>query len=119
MDPHHTWTADATMRYLSAYPLPRTFTWPHRDEGERPVWPTHGAVTAYGKWLRETPYFPGLFELAHDLLEDAPDEFDAEWLPAEIDVVRKKFATELPRPGEHLAHKLRRLRPAKDQPSLF
>lgn len=114
------WTSDATMRYLNALPLPRTFTWPHRDDGkERPVTPAHGTVTAYGKWLRETPYFPGLFELIHDVLVAAPEEFDAEWLPAELQRTRDRFKAE-PRPlGEHLAHQLRRLRPSANQPTFF
>jgi len=116
----HTWTGDATMRFLNACPLPRTFTWPHRDDGkDRPVTPAHGTVTAYGKWLRETPYFPGLFELAHDLLAAAPDEFDAEWLPIELARIRKKFEPEPAKAGEHLAHKLRRLLPAANQPTFF
>ena len=62
------WTRDATMRYLNEYPLPRDFKWPHRDGGWREVWPTHRAITAYGKWLRETPYFQGLFELIHAIV---------------------------------------------------
>lgn len=115
-----TWTNDATMRYLNAVPLPRTFTWPHRDDTtDRPVTPAHGAVTAYGKWLRETPYFPGLFELIHDLIAAAPEEFDADWLPAELQRTRARFAAEQLRPGEHLAHQLRRLRPMANQPTFF
>lgn len=115
-----TWTGDMTMRYLNAYPLPRSFTWPHRDDDkDRAVMPAHGTVTGYGKWLRETPYFPGLFELATDLLAAAPDEFDAEWLPLELNRVRTRFKNEATRPGEHLAHKLRRLLPAANQATFF
>lgn len=115
-----TWTIDATMRYLNALPLPRTFTWPHRDDGkERPVMPAHGTVIAYGKWLRETPYFPGLFELIHDVLANAPDEFDAQWLPAELLRTRERFKAEPHRPGEHLGHQLRRLRPTSNQVTFF
>jgi hypothetical protein len=114
------WTGDATMRYLNAFPLPRTFTWPHRDDGkDRSVAPAHGTVTAYGKWLRETPYFPGLFELAHDILASAPEEFDAEWLPLELLNARKKFSDHPGRDGEHLAHKIRRHLSAAHQPTLF
>lgn len=112
------WTRDATMRYLNARPLPRTFMWPHRDADDnkdRPVWPVHGSVIGYGKWLREVPYFPGLFELVHDVLAAAPDEFNAEWLPFELQRVREKFANEPARAGEHLAHKIRRLMPAANQ----
>lgn len=107
------------MRALNAVPLPTAFTWPHRDGGEQAVRPVHGAVIGYGKWLRETPYFPGLFELAHDLLAAAPAEFDADWLPTELQRVREKFGAEPGRAGEHLAQKLRRLMPPADQPTLF
>lgn len=75
------------MRYLNANPLPMSFRWKHRDfpEGpERPVQPSHKSVAAYGKWLRETPYFQGLFELVHAVLEAAPELGDCEWLAEEI-----------------------------------
>jgi hypothetical protein len=78
------WTRDATMRYLNANPLPASFRWTHRDGGERAVQPSHRLVTGYGKWLRETPYFQGLFELIHDLLEQVSEVGDGEWLAAEI-----------------------------------
>jgi len=107
------------MRYLNAYPLPDSLTWPHRDGGERPVRPSHGMVIGNGKWLRETPYFPGLFELCHDILEEAPEELGTEWLPAQIEAARKKFEPEASGPGEALAHKIRRLRLPSNQPSLF
>jgi hypothetical protein len=82
-----TWNKDATMAYLNANPLPVTFKWHHRDDPKgstRPVMPSHKNVTAYGKWLRETPYFPGLFEEIHEALAAAPDLGDAEWLAAEL-----------------------------------
>lgn len=117
---HRPWTLDATMRCLNEHPLPATVQWPHRDDGkDHAVRPSHGAVTGYGKWLRETPYFPGLFELVYELLKDAPDEFDAEWLPAELARVRAKFESEPARPGEHLAQKIRRVMPPANQPTLF
>jgi hypothetical protein len=79
-----TWTRDDTMAYLKANPLPREFTWQHRDGGRRAVQPSHSSVENYGKWLRETPYFQGLFELCHDILAAAPDLGDADWLAAEL-----------------------------------
>lgn len=113
------WHLDATMRYLNAYPLPSDFRWPHRDGGERDVRPTHTMVNGYGKWLRETPYFPGLFELCHDIMEEAPDDLTPDWLPAQIATLREKFAEETGTPGEHLAHKIRRLRAPSNQITLF
>jgi hypothetical protein len=84
------WSKDHTQDYLTANPLPPGFLWPHRDHrhedngGLRPVQPSHSQVTAYGKWLRETPYFPGLFERIHAILTAAPDLGDAEWLAASL-----------------------------------
>jgi hypothetical protein len=78
------WSRDDTMKYLNANPLPRTFRWTHRDGGEREVQPAHRAVTGYGKWLRETPYFQGLFELIHAILEMKEELGDAVWLVEEI-----------------------------------
>jgi len=71
------WTADDTATYLKEFPLPSDFVWSHRDGQRRPVVPTHSYLRGgYGKWLRETPYFPGLFELVHEILvrsgEDLP-----------------------------------------------
>lgn len=78
------WTRDHTMLYLNSNPLPLSFKWTHRDGGERPVQPSHRSVTGYGKWLRETPYFQGLFELIHDILEPLDEVGDGEWLAAQI-----------------------------------
>jgi len=81
------WTRDHTMRFLNANPLPQGFRWKHRDypDGpERPVQPSHKTITAYGKWLRETPYFQGLFELVHATLCHSVDLGDAEWLAEEV-----------------------------------
>lgn len=113
------WPADATMRYLNSAPLPETFTWPHRDGGDRPVRPVHHAVAGYGKWLRETPYFPGLFELVHDLLETAPVRLEASWLPEQLLSARHKHEAAEGPPSEYLAHKIRRLRRGVGQPTLF
>lgn len=114
------WTLDASMRFLNAFPLPETFAWPHRDAGrDQPVWPRHTVVTGYGKWLRETPYFPGLFELAHEALRGAPDELDADWLANELARLRGRYETEPSRTGEALAHKIRRLMPRAEAPTLF
>ncbi len=90
-----TWTRDATMVYLNANPLPATLRWHHRDDPpgvDRPVMPSHSNVRGYGKWLRETPYFQGLFELAHAILEDAADLGDADWLAREIQARAKARA---------------------------
>lgn len=89
-DTSNTWGKDLTQEYLTANPLPVGFKWPHRDYkheddgGLREVKPSHKEVTAYGKWLRETPYFPGLFELIHEILSASEDLGDAEWLAAEL-----------------------------------
>ena len=69
------WTPDDTMACLSAYPLSPAFKWTHRDGGEKPVQPSHTHLKGgYGKWLRETPYFPGLFEDIHAILARLPDD---------------------------------------------
>ena len=119
MIPASSWSRDATMRYLNAVPLPAEFAWPHRDGGDYKVRPVHAAVIGYGKWLRETPYFPGLFELVHDLLAAAPQELDVGWLPCELQRLRARYEAEPGQPGEHLAQKIRRLNAAPDQPTLF
>lgn len=62
-----TWTQEDSIDYLTLNPLPADFVWKNRDGKMAEVRPTY-SVTNYGKWLHETPYFPGLFELIHDLL---------------------------------------------------
>lgn len=95
-DTANVWTKDHTQEYLDWNPLPVGFKWPHRDfrdqadGGLRDVQPSHKQVTGYGKWLRETPYFPGLFEVAHRILAEAPDLGDAEWLAAELTTRRPR-----------------------------
>jgi len=78
------WEKANTERYLTANPLPLTFTWLADDGVERPVRPRHTTVTSYGKWLHETPYFPGLFELIHRVLVNTPQVGDCDWLAAEL-----------------------------------
>lgn len=97
------WSKHDTQAFLQANPLPRGFKWPHRDHqldpdgGLRAVQPSQASVENYGKWLRETPYFPGLFELVHDILAAAPDLGDADWLAAEL-VKRRTTAARTPEP---------------------
>jgi hypothetical protein len=76
------WTDEDVMRWLDDFPLPADFTWTRvdrtKDTKEKietpntPVRPAHHGV-AYGKWLRETPYFPGLFERARDIIRAIPE----------------------------------------------
>jgi hypothetical protein len=63
--PADEWSREDTRDFLTANPLPSDFVWPHRDGGKRPVQPVYRVTGGYGKWLSETPYFPGLFELIH------------------------------------------------------
>lgn len=69
------WTKDNTRDYLSAFPLPADFMWPGKDGSLRAVCPSY-SITDYGKWLRETPNYPGLFDACHEALihfgEDLP-----------------------------------------------
>lgn len=119
------WDRNCTMRYLNEYPLPKdTFLWPHRDGGERPVWPVHSVITDYGKWLRETPYFPGLFELIHDMVSNiialTPDQLgNGAWLAEELAALRQKHADIEEKPGQSIAHQLRKRLPVPGQASLF
>jgi hypothetical protein len=89
-----TWSKDDTHAYLKANPLPLEFRWPHRDHrdeedgGLRRVQPSHKSISDYGKWLRETPYFPGLFERVHEILAAAQDLGDADWLAGELNTWR-------------------------------
>lgn len=61
------WTKDDTQAFLTAFPLPTTFSWPGRDGKLHAVCPKY-QIHGYGKWLRETPYYPGLFEAVHEVL---------------------------------------------------
>lgn len=68
------WTHADTMAYLDENPTPVDFTWFHKnkDAHGRPILavvkPKYTLSGGFGKWLHDTPYFPGLFELIHDLL---------------------------------------------------
>lgn len=115
------WTREDTKNYLNRYPLPVEFKWPHVDGGERSVYPVHSEVIGYGKWLKETPNFPGLFELVHELIDRASDAtpISPEWIAAEIVALRKKHPDARPRAGESIAHALRRMLPLAGQATLF
>ena len=63
----HVWTADDTKEYLDSNPLPVGFTWKHKDGEHRLVQPSY-KIESYGKWLRESPNFQGLFEEIHRLI---------------------------------------------------
>jgi hypothetical protein len=86
------WDDIATEGWLTEYPLPADFTWQDRYGRERAVLPSYRIKGGYGKWLAETPYFPGLFELIHKILARAPSDqpLTAEWLVAELDEYRPK-----------------------------
>lgn len=92
------WTYADTAAYLKANPLPADFLWrkneptKHLPLAQQPlagVRPTY-AVADYGKWLRETPYFPGLFELIHDLLFSHPGLPDVATLAAQLTQIRRE-----------------------------
>lgn len=84
------WDDIASEGWLTEYPLPIEFTWPDRYGHERRVLPTYKLKGGYGKWLAETPYFPGLFELCHRILARAPANqvLTPEWLVAELNKYR-------------------------------
>lgn len=88
LDPQSTWTPDDTLEYLSANPLPKNFVWKHKHAGLVPVQPTY-AVADYGKWLRETPNFQGLFELIHAQIMSAGAKLpDIQTITAQLDEIR-------------------------------
>jgi hypothetical protein len=92
------WTHRDTMDYLTANPLPVDFVWRHRDDppsakANKPVHPKY-VVEHYGKWLHDTPYFPGLFELIHDILFHAPT------LPSTAGLVEQLVAIRREREGQ-------------------
>ncbi len=68
------WTHADTMAYLDDNALPVDFQWFHKNKSPdgKPllavVLPKYRISGGFGKWLHDTPYFPGLFELIHDLL---------------------------------------------------
>lgn len=116
------WTREDTKALLNDLrKLPDDFKWPHVDGGERAVRPVHGAVIGFGKWLKETPNFPGLYELIHELIVRAPNDMliTPDWIATELMALRKKHPDARPRPNEALAHALRRLLPLPGQATLF
>lgn len=62
------WTKDDTEAFLTEFPLPASFTWPGKDGKALAVCPKYTLHGGYGKWLRETPYYPGLFDAVHTVL---------------------------------------------------
>ncbi len=86
------------MAYLAANPLPADFAWFHRDglptdptKGLRPVLPSYRIHAGYGKWLHDTPYFPGLFELIHDLLFHSGSTLpDTITLTGQLDAIKRE-----------------------------
>ena len=62
------WTKDDTVDYLNRYPLPTSFPWPGKDGKLITVSPSYTIKHGYGKWLHDTPYYPGLFDAIHDTL---------------------------------------------------
>lgn len=75
------WTDKDVEEWLNDFPLPADFTWTRVDRTkdtkekietpDTPVRPAHRGI-GYGKWLRETPYFPGLFEQVRDIILAVP-----------------------------------------------
>jgi len=86
------WTHVQTEGWLTEYPLPVDFLWPDRYGKPRPVLPTYRTKFGYGKWLMDTPYFPGLFEEIHGILARAPGDLvlTPEWLATQLDLRRPK-----------------------------
>lgn len=76
------WNDDDVERWLNDFPLPADFRWTRTDRTKDTkekiltpdtlVMPSHRGVS-YGKWLRETPYFPGLFEMVRDIIQALPE----------------------------------------------
>ncbi len=84
------WKPADTIEYLRLNPLPADFVWRHNNGENATVKPTYN-VANYGKWLAETPYFPGLFELIHDLLFSAGSRLpDTLTLTAQLAAIRKE-----------------------------
>ena len=89
------WTPDDTERWLKEFPLPVDFRWERvekNSDGSRRVTPGAAVLPdyriskGYGFWLRTTPYFPGLFEEIHDILQRVPEDqpISPEWLAAQL-----------------------------------
>ncbi len=86
------WDAVNTEGWLTEFPLPPDFYWPDRYGKERSPMPSYRIKGGYGKWLAETPYFPGLFELIHRILARAPSDqpLTIEWLIDELNKYRPR-----------------------------
>jgi hypothetical protein len=81
-----------TEGWLNDYPLPCEFVWLDRYGKARRVLPTYRIKGGYGKWLRETPYFPGLFEEIHHIIALTPSDtvMTPEWLATQLDARRPR-----------------------------
>lgn len=90
------WTQIQTEGFLTEFPLPASFMWPDRYGKERSPMPKYRVSGGYGKWLRETPYFPGLFELVHDILVRAPEDavLTPEWVADRLNEHRRAQAAQ-------------------------
>ena len=68
------WSHQDSVEWLNreGVPLfPDCLLWPDDRDVIRLVAPAHPCLKGgYGKWLKDTPYFPGLFELVHGLVAD-------------------------------------------------
>ncbi len=66
------WSKGDSVEWINVHATPLFadhLRWPDRDKKTRRVEPAHGHLKGgYGKWLAETPHFPGLFELIHGLV---------------------------------------------------
>ncbi len=61
------WASTETEAWLSKHPLPDSFRWPVNGQLVT-VRPVHSLRGSFGRWVRETPYFPGLFDACHTVL---------------------------------------------------
>jgi hypothetical protein len=91
------WSQNDTEEFLNIEPLPAGFKWrltKSTSRGDRgalvDVQPAHRDLS-YGKWLRETPYFQGLFELVHQVVIDAGAELpSADEIAARLNTIRQE-----------------------------
>lgn len=97
------WSRDDTEEWLTIEPLPAGFQWRLTKSSSRAargelvdVQPSHPDL-AYGKWLRETPYFQGLFELVHQVVVEAGDKLPTpEEVAAQLNRIRLQREAEKP-----------------------
>lgn len=84
------WTKADTIEYLATNPLPIGFRWRHRDGQLAEVRPKY-SVESYGKWLHDTPYFQGLFELVHELIVAAGAKLpDIDTIAQQLEQIRRE-----------------------------